>query len=170
VPARISAKVKDIRGTRRRDREPKQPARPGRGRARVPASLSLAEMAAFRELEAGVRATGMATKSFGLVLEGAAVVLAAVRRHATTVTTEGGFYTTTNTNGGPKVLPHPAAAQLNTSLRLLRTYLSVLGLTPMDVGRVDRSVAPQEEDTDGEFLFGKRRALGRVDRAERYFK
>jgi hypothetical protein len=113
-------------------------------------------VAAFRELEADVRATGTATKSFGVALEGAAVVLAAVRRHAATVTAEGDTYTTTNTNGDPNVLPHPAAAQLNTSLRLLRAYLSVLGLTPMDCGRVDRVVLPMEEDENARFLFGRR--------------
>src|SRR5438270_89748 len=99
MPPRIPAEVKDVRGTRRRDREPKQPAQPRRGRARAPASLSLAEVAAFRELEADVRATGTATKSFTVALEGAAVALAALRRHAAKVTAEGDTYQTTNSNG-----------------------------------------------------------------------
>ena len=142
MPARTGTLLKVLNNTRRQDREPKRPTRPQPGRARCPKWLPSAERSAFRALATTAEATGLATGSFPHVLAGAAVAWVSLQRSTETLARVGETYETTSTNGALKVVERPEVESRNKALRLLRAYLSELGLTPAALGRVDLAKLP----------------------------
>ena len=150
-----------MRGTLRKSREPGEPAIPRPGKAQPPPWLPLAERAAFRQLEAETARTGTPTRSFAHILTGAAIAWAQLERCTKTLAEKGDVFETTTTTGALKLAMRPEVQIRDTSLRLLRGYLAVLGLSPVDIGRVDRAALPAEEADDFEKRFLRR---------ERYFK
>ena len=158
MPARLPRPVKVLRGTLRKDREPGEPARPRRGKAKPPDWLPPMERAAFQHLERETARTGTPTRSFGHVLAAAALAWASLERCTATLAARGETYETATTTGALKILPRPEVQLRNTVLRLLKGYLSELGLTPAAIGRVDRAALPKDEDTNAfAFLFGAER-------------
>ena len=143
MPARLPRHLKILRGTHRPDREPREPVSPRRGRAQPPTWLPTAERAAFRQLTNEVERTGIPSKSFTHILAGAAVAWVQVERATAVLSEKGDNYETTSTTGALKIQPRPEVAQRNTGLRLLRSYLVELGLTPVGIGRVDRAALPK---------------------------
>jgi hypothetical protein len=53
---------------------------------------------------------------------------------------------TTPTKGAPKLVLRPEVANRTATLKLLRSYLETLGLTPSSVGRIDLSAMPRPRD------------------------
>jgi hypothetical protein len=103
------------------------------------------------------RRTGTPTRSFLHALTCAAILWAQIQRSTTALAEKGDTYETITTPGALKVVVRPEVQLRNTALRLLRGYLAVLGLSPVDIGRVDRAALPEEEDDISTFLFAKRR-------------
>jgi len=150
MPARKPRALKLLTGTFRKDREPRKPARPRRGRAQPPAFLSADQRRAFRQLAAETEAIGTPTRSFTHALTGGAVVWTTFAQCNRAIAEHGETYATTTTTGAPKLLPRPEVALRNTALRLLRLYLSELGLSPVAIGRVDRAALPATIERDAD--------------------
>jgi phage terminase small subunit len=165
MSARRPRQSKILAGTFRRDREPEVPAAPEEGAAQPPSWLPAIECAAFRRLERETAATGTPTRSFGAVLEGAALVLASLQRYTATLTEAGETYESATTSGALKICTRPEVHLRDTALRLLKGYLAELGLTPGSVGRIDLSGMPRPRDAahDAYFerFFGNRREIVR---------
>ena len=144
MPARLPRHQKELTGTLRRDREAAEPAVPQQGRARAPSWLSATERRAFQQLAVEVERTGVATRSFTHVLAAAAVAADQLIRCTKALSENGDTYETETTTGALKIVARPEVALRNTSLRLLKGYLSELGITPVAIGRVDRAVLPKD--------------------------
>ena len=146
MPARKPRGSKILRGTFRKDREPADPPTPRVGRARPPKWLPPAERLAFRQLVEETECTGTPTQSFPHVLTAAAIAWVQLERSTNVLAEKGDTYETTTTTGALKIATRPEVQLRNTALRLLKGYLSELGLTPAAIGRVDRAAMPREED------------------------
>jgi P27 family predicted phage terminase small subunit len=166
MPARKPRAVKLLRGTLRKDREPATPATPRAGTARAPTWLPPMERAAFRQLAAETARTGTPTRSFRHVLTGASIACAQLERCTTALAEKGDTYETKTTTGALKILPRPEVQLRAGALRLLKTYLVELGLTPAAIGRVDRAALPTEEDGTNAFAF---LSGDRLARRQRFF-
>jgi phage terminase small subunit len=156
MPARKPRALKVMQGTLRKNREPAVPAAPRPGRARPPAWLPAVERAAFRALETETRRTGTPTRSFQHVLTGGAIAWAQLQRTTGVLGEQGDTYESETSNGARKIVVRPEVQMRAAALRLLKGFLSELGLGPVAIGRVDRAALPKEEDNAGTFLFGKR--------------
>jgi hypothetical protein len=81
------------------------------------------------------------------VLTAAAIIWDQLRTDTEALTTEAGStYPTTTTKGAPKLVLRPEVANRTATLKLLRSYLETLGLTPSSVGRIDLSAMPRPRD------------------------
>jgi hypothetical protein len=118
----------------------------------------------FRQLTTEVERTGLPSRSFGHILTAAAVALAQLMSCNQVLAEKGTSYETTTTTGALKIVARPELATRNTSLRILKGLLAELGLTPLAIGRVDRTAIPKARTPRQNRFFG----LENRD-AEKYF-
>lgn len=148
MPARKPRQLKVMRGTLRKDREPREPVEPRKGRAEAEAWLSPGERAAFDELAEQAERCGTPTASFPHVLTAAAIVWDQLRRDCETIGTEGMTYESKTTSGARKLVLRPEVYNRASTLKLLRGYLTELGLTPASIGRLDLAAMPADESDE----------------------
>jgi phage terminase small subunit len=162
--------LKVLRGTDRKDRRPRKPAEPRKGRARPPAWLPIGERRAFESLARQMEACGTPPASFVHVLTPTAIIWEQLRQDTEALATEAGStYESTTTKGARKLVLRPEVSNRAATLKLLRSYLETLGLTPSSVGRIDLSAMPRQRtdaeearverffgDPDERFMFGAR--------------
>ena len=153
--------LKILTRTDRPDREPREPVRPRAGRAQPPAFLPDLERRAFEALAVEVEAIGLPSGSFAHALTGAAVAWATLERCTAFLAAGGESVETETITGALKLVARPEVSSRNTALRLLRSYLVELGLSPAAIGKVDRAALPQPVQANPFSVLGNEDRKGR---------
>jgi P27 family predicted phage terminase small subunit len=142
-PAPLPTAIKILRGTYRRDREPRNPARPPLAAPRPPEWLGPVALEVWRELARVLARMRLLTQADRLALALLCDVIAEYRAARAVVEATGATFTVT-TDSGKVVRPRPEVAIAADAHRRARLMLAEFGLTPAGRRRVE--ALPSEED------------------------